>query len=158
MKLFRREILCMRRCRLYSVDLTRCLMEGFCENGNELCTMNLAFNLLFLCPFHSTPLTDESGGDFQQVGVCRRGNGLRMPTSYFYTPDGSTIVLKVHAVTSCIQVLCHLSLRHVTSLAAEDRLWFVQALASVLVPSEQNNVVTFRSFYHVIATFFFFTL
>lgn len=73
MKLLRREILCMRRCSLYSVGLTQYLMEGFCENGNELCTMNLAFNLLCLCPFHSTSLTDESGGDFQQVEVCRGG-------------------------------------------------------------------------------------
>lgn len=81
-----------------------------------------------------------------------------MPTCYFYTPDGSTIVLKVHAVTSCIQVQCHLSLRHVTSLAAAYRLWFGQALASVLVPAEQNNVAALRSSFHIISTSFLFTL
>jgi hypothetical protein len=82
-KLLRREILCMRRCRLYSVGLTQYLMKGFCENGNELCTMNLAFNLLYLCPFHSTSMTDESGGDFQQVEVCRGGRGCACQQAIF---------------------------------------------------------------------------
>jgi len=83
MKLLRREILCMSRCRLYLVGLTQYLMEGFCGNGNELCTMNLAFNLLYLCPFHSTSLTDESGGDFQQVEVCRGGRGCACQQAIF---------------------------------------------------------------------------
>jgi len=65
----------MRRCRLYSVGQIQYLMEGFCENDNELCTMNLAFNLLYLRPFRSTSLTDGSGGDLQQVEVCRGGRG-----------------------------------------------------------------------------------
>jgi hypothetical protein len=81
-KLLRREILCMIRCGLYLVVLTQYLMEGFCGNGNELCTMNLAFNLLYLCPFHSTSLTDESGGDFQQVEVCR-GEGVAHANKLF---------------------------------------------------------------------------
>jgi len=83
MKLLRREILCMRQCRLYSFGLTQYLMEGFYENGNELCTMNLPFNLLYLCPFHSTSLTDESGRDFQQVEVCRGGRGCACQQAIF---------------------------------------------------------------------------
>jgi hypothetical protein len=82
MKLLRREILCMSRCRLYLVGLTQYLMESFCGNGNELYTMNLAFNLLYLCPFHSTSLTDESGGTSSKLRSAE-GEGVAHANKLF---------------------------------------------------------------------------
>jgi hypothetical protein len=71
------------------------------------------------------------------------GRGLRMLTSYFYSPDGGTIVSKVHAVTSYIQVECHLSLRHNSSLAAHGTPWIHLASTSALVPGEKVHVIFF---------------
>jgi hypothetical protein len=88
----------------------------------------------------------------------REGRGLRMLTSYFYSPDGATIVSKVHAVTSYIQVECHLSLRHITSLAAHCTPWIDLASTSALVPGEKVNVIFFHSCPLFLFYFFLFSL
>jgi hypothetical protein len=70
-----------------------------------------------------------------------------MLTSYFYSPDGGTIVSKVHAMTSYIQVECHLSLRHITSLAAHGTPWIDLVSTSALVPGENVHVIFLPALY-----------
>jgi hypothetical protein len=77
-----------------------------------------------------------------------------MLTSYFYSPDGGTIVSKVHAVTSYIQVECHLSLRHMTSLAAHGTQRIDLVSISALIPGEKTHVTLFLVLYFLLSLSF----